>query len=108
MDMLGPMEFMAALPQLDDFYAERVQEARAEGGALRYAALVEGGRCTVGPTVAPIASPLGRLSGTDNLIEFHTEWYSPTPLVVQGRGAGVQATAAGVLSDMVELAVMPV
>ena len=47
-------------------------------------------------------SPLGRLSGTDNLVEFHTHWYSPTPLVVQGRGAGTDATAAGVLSDIVD------
>ena len=61
------------------------------------------GRCTVGPVVVDVNSPLGRLSGTDNLVEFHTQWYSPNPLVVQGRGAGVDATAAGVLSDVVEL-----
>jgi homoserine dehydrogenase len=50
------------------------------------------------------ASPLGRLSGTDNLVEFHTLWYNPNPLVVQGRGAGAEVTASGVLSDIVELA----
>ncbi len=47
---------------------------------------------------------LGRLTGTDNLVEFATRWYNPNPLVIQGRGAGVDATAAGVLSDMIELA----
>ena len=51
----------------------------------------------------PASSPLGRLAGADNLIEFHTRWYAPTPLVIQGRGAGADATAAGVLSDIVEL-----
>ena len=51
-----------------------------------------------------LESPLGQLGGTDNLVEFHTEMYSPNPLVIQGRGAGVDATAAGVLSDIVELA----
>jgi len=104
MDRLNVAEFLAALPQLDGFFADRVQTARQQDGVLRFAALVEGGRCVVGPTIVPAASPLGRLSGTDNLIEFQTSWYSPNPLVVQGRGAGVQVTAAGVLSDLLELA----
>ncbi|MCB0188288.1 MAG: hypothetical protein KDE31_28660, partial [Caldilineaceae bacterium] len=71
---------------------------------LRYAATVADGHCTVGPVVVSADSPLGRLSGTDNLVEFHTRWYSPNPLVIQGRGAGTDVTAAGVLSDVMELA----
>lgn len=97
-------EFLAALPELDGDYAERVRSAGAQGCVLRYAAVVADGRCRVGPEVVPAGSPLGRLSGTDNLVEFHTGWYSPNPLVVQGRGAGVDVTAAGVLADIVELA----
>ena len=50
------------------------------------------------------ASPLGRLTGTDNLVEFRTRWYNPNPLVVQGRGAGADVTASGVLADVIELA----
>jgi len=71
---------------------------------LRYVATVADGGCVVGPQAVDVASPLGQLRGADNLVEFHTRWYSPTPLVVQGRGAGIDATAAGVLSDIVELA----
>jgi homoserine dehydrogenase len=104
MDRLSVAEFLAALPQLDGFFADRVQQAADQKGVLRFAALVAEGRCVVGPTVVAASSPLGRLSGTDNLIEFQTNWYSPNPLVVQGRGAGVEATAAGVLSDLLELA----
>lgn len=104
MSSLSVAEFMAALPTLDAAFQARVQAAKTEGKVLRYAATVADGRCTVGPVVVDANSPLGRLSGTDNLVEFHTKWYSPNPLVVQGRGAGVDATAAGVLSDMVELA----
>ncbi|MCH7729813.1 MAG: hypothetical protein IH991_25590, partial [Planctomycetes bacterium] len=44
-----------------------------------------------------------RLKGADNLIEIHSRWYSSSPLVIQGRGDGVNATAAGVLSDIIEL-----
>lgn len=104
MDRLTVAEFLDALPQLDVDFADRVAGAADEGKVLRYAATVEEGRCRVGATVVDAAGPLGRLSGTDNLVEFYTRWYSPNPLVVQGRGAGVDATAAGVLSDIVELA----
>jgi len=48
-------------------------------------------------------SPLGRLSGTDNLFQLDSECYSPNPLVIQGRGAGTEATASGVLADLLEL-----
>ena len=104
MSSLSVAEFMDALPSLDADFSARLQAAKAEGKVLRYAATIADGRCTVGPVVVDANSPLGRLSGTDNLVEFHTKWYSPNPLVVQGRGAGVDATAAGVLSDIVELA----
>ena len=50
------------------------------------------------------STPLGTLSGTDNLVEIHTGWYSKTPLVLRGAGAGTGTTAAGVLADMLELA----
>ncbi|MCB0098805.1 MAG: hypothetical protein KDE50_04455 [Caldilineaceae bacterium] len=104
MDELSVPAFLEAVSQLDADFQERVQQAAAEGKVLRFAALVEDGHCRVGPTVVDADSPLGRLSGTDNLIELTTRWYTPNPLVVQGRGAGVDATAAGVLSDIVELA----
>jgi aspartokinase/homoserine dehydrogenase 1 len=108
MENFSVAEFMEALPQLDEHYREEVARAASEGKVLRYTATLEVGtagdvRCTVGPTAVEAESPLGRLSGTDNLIAFYTRWYSPTPLVIQGIGAGVDVTAAGVLSDIVEL-----
>jgi homoserine dehydrogenase len=104
MDGLAVAEFMEALPRLDEQFQLRVAEATSAGKVLRFAAQVENGACRVGPTLVSAASPLGRLSGTDNLVEFTTRWYNPNPLVVQGRGAGMDATAAGVLSDIIELA----
>jgi len=104
MSRLSVVEFLAALPVLDAQFRQQVQQAKAAGKVLRYAATVADQRCTVGSVLVDAGSPLGRLSGTDNLVEFHTGWYSPNPLVVQGRGAGVDATAAGVLSDVIELA----
>ncbi len=104
MSDLSVSEFMAALPALDDHFRQMVDAAAAAGKVLRYAATVADGQCSVGPQAVDAASPLGRLQGTDNLVEFHTRWYQPAPLVVQGRGAGADATAAGVLGDIVDLA----
>ncbi len=103
MDKLTVAEFMDQLPQLDQQFQAQVNAASGAGKVLRFAATVENGQCRVGPTLVDAGSPLGRLSGTDNLVEFYTRWYTPNPLVVQGRGAGVDATASGVLADVIEL-----
>lgn len=97
--------FLRRLPSLDAPTAARAAAAAADGGVYRVVATVAAGRCTVAPAVVPADSPLGRLTGTDNLVAFHTRWYDAAPLVLQGRGAGVEATASGVLSDVVELAI---
>jgi homoserine dehydrogenase len=62
--------FMAALPQLDAAMAARAAAAAAEGCTLRYVARVAGGQCSVGLDAVPLDSPLGRLTGTDNLVEI--------------------------------------
>lgn len=67
----------------------------ASGKVLRYVAAIADGRCTVGRSVVEANSPLGHLRGADNLVEFHTGWYQPMLLVIQGRGAVSYATAAG-------------
>ncbi len=101
---LSVAEFMDALPALDAHFQQLVGAATTEGKVLRYVATVAEGACAVGPQAVAADSPLGALRGADNLVEFHTRWYQPTPLVIQGRGAGADATAAGVLSDILELA----
>lgn len=53
------------------------------------------------PNEHPFASAL---SGSDNIISFHTERYSARPLIVQGSGAGAAVTAAGVVGDVIKVA----
>eukprot|EP00976_Prorocentrum_cordatum_P033417 680514-Prorocentrum_minimum.AAC.4 len=97
-------EFMATgLKQLDPTIQAQVDAAAARGEVLRYAATVEDGKCKVGLVTVPKSSPLGSLSGTDNLMVLHSECFHPNPLVLQGRGAGGEATASGVLADVLEL-----
>jgi homoserine dehydrogenase len=108
MAALSVPAFLDALPQLDADFAARVAEAQARGETLRFAATVaEGERVRVGLTRVPRDSPLGRLRGTQNLAEITSRVYQ-SPLVVQGSGAGADITAAGVLADVVEVALQAV
>src|SRR4029453_15746056 len=100
-DSLTVADFLAALPGLDGEFAHQVQEAGTQGQVLRYAATGENGGCRVGPTLATGTTPLGRPRGPDNPVQFFPRWYTPNPLVIQGRGAGVEATASGVLADVI-------
>ncbi|MEA3342426.1 MAG: hypothetical protein U9R15_20885, partial [Chloroflexota bacterium] len=94
--------FMAATSTLDEEYAARVVEARADGMVLRYVARVGPDGGEVGLAAVPQDGPLGALRGPANYIAFYTDRYSETGLVVSGPGAGPKVTAAGVLGDILE------
>ncbi|MCO6451560.1 MAG: hypothetical protein J5I90_12300 [Caldilineales bacterium] len=100
----SPADFLEAISALDEPFRARVAEAQAAGQTLRYVAALESGAAQVGLRAVPVDSPVGRLQGTDNLAAFYTDVYAPNPMVLQGRGAGVDGTAAGVLADIVSLA----
>ncbi len=91
--------FLAALPAHDGALGAQSTAARAAGATLRYSATITPGGAQVAMQPVPLAHPLAALRGTDNLIAFTTTRY-PSPLVVQGAGAGTAVTAAGVLGDM--------
>ena len=103
LDNMPATSFLEHLPHLDSDFTTRTHAAAVQGHVLRYVATIEGSKCRVGLNAVATDSPLGRLKGADNLIEIHSRWYSSSPLVIQGRGDGVNATAAGVLSDIIEL-----
>lgn len=100
---LSKEEFMRRLPEADAEMAEMVQHAAQRGLTLSYVADLTAEGATIGLQEVDRNSPVGRLSGTDNVLVFHTERYHQTPLVIQGPGAGRIVTAAGVLSDMITL-----
>ena len=92
------------LPEADAEMAAQVRCADEQGQVLSYVADLSEPIPTIGLRAVDKGSPIGSLSGTDNIAVFHTERYCKTPLVIQGPGAGREVTAAGVLSDMVALA----
>lgn len=92
-------EFMTEVATLDDKMAQRFAEAKANGNVLRYVAEVEEGKGIVG------LKPISADSALANLkyISFRTERYNDEALLIGGKGAGVEMTAAGVLGDMLDL-----
>jgi len=104
-DSLSVKEFMEKLPELDTEMAERVAKAKQEGCVLRYVGKVESnGSVSVGLQAVSSDSALGGVRGCDNLIELYSTCYPANPLVLKGAGAGTLTTAAGALSDIVDLA----
>jgi bifunctional aspartokinase / homoserine dehydrogenase 1 len=97
--------FLKRLEGLDAYWRERVAQARQQGGVLRYRCVATKQRIRVGLTVVDSSDPSASLSGTDNQFVFTTERYKTTPLVISGPGAGPAVTAAGVLNDVLRLAV---
>jgi len=103
-ERLNLEEFLAALEQYDDAWAQRVASARAGGGVLRYRAIVSPRRIRVGLVAVPASSPMAALNGTDNQFIFTTQRYRTNPLVITGPGAGPAVTAGGILNDVLKLA----
>jgi homoserine dehydrogenase len=96
---LSITEFMSAVTVFDEAIRRRVASAAADGNRLRYVAELEEGHGSVGLKAIPASSPLANLK----YISFRTGRYNDEPLMIGGKGAGVEMTAAGVLGDMIDL-----
>lgn len=99
-------EFMEKLPQFDQEWTTKLEEAEAAGKVLRYVGVVDllKHRGAVEQRTYKKDHPFAQLSGTDNIIAFTTTRYREQPLIVRGPGAGAQVTAGGIFSDILRLA----
>lgn len=96
---LSIREFMEAAIAMDPSIRDQVVAARADGYSLRYVARVDQGGGSVGLKRIPQNSPLANLK----YVSFKTKYYDEEPLMIGGKGAGVDMTAAGVLGDLIGL-----
>ncbi|HEU5251346.1 MAG TPA: aspartate kinase [Thermoanaerobaculia bacterium] len=96
--------FLERLEEFDSEWEERLARARARRRALRYVASVTRRRIRVGLREVGSESPFAGLRGSDNQVAFTTVRYRSNPLVIQGPGAGLAVTAAGIFNDVAELA----
>ena len=99
--------FYAKLAENEEAFAARYNEAASKGLRQRFvASLVKdeasdlGYRAKIGLENVDETHPLFTLSGTDNCAIIQTDFY-PSPLVIQGAGAGAYQTASGVLNDII-------
>ena len=99
--------FYAKLAENEEVFAARYNEAASKGLRQRFvASLVKdeaselGYRAKIGLENVSEEHPLFNLNGTDNCAIIQTDFY-PSPLVVQGAGAGAYQTASGVLNDII-------
>ena len=97
---LSVPDFMNEIAVMDAPIRERIAAARAAGKLLRFTAQVTPAGGSVGLEPIPQESPLAHLK----YISFRTALYNDQPMMIGGRGAGVEMTAAGVLGDMIGLA----
>lgn len=87
----------------DTHWKSRNSKALVNNRRLRYVGEFTPEGIDIGIKEVATESPLGNLKGTDNLIQIYTKRYSSSPIVIQGPGAGKDVTAAGVLSDILEI-----
>ena len=99
--------FYAKLAENEEMFAARYNEAASKGLRQRFvASLIKdedsplGYRAKIGLEAVAADHPLFNLNGTDNCAIIRTDFY-PSPLVVQGAGAGAYQTASGVLNDII-------
>ena len=99
--------FYAKLAENEEMFAARYEEAASKGLRQRFiASLVKddeapfGYKAKIGLESIDSTHPLYNLCGTDNAALVQTDFY-PSPLVIQGAGAGAYQTASGVLNDII-------
>jgi aspartokinase/homoserine dehydrogenase 1 len=96
--------FLDRVHELNSTFLNKIQSASEKGMALRYVARISRNAISVGLEEISRDSALGRLKGTDNQVTITTKRYIHNPLIVTGPGAGAEVTAAGVLSDIINIA----
>lgn len=97
-------EFFTALAKEDDSFEKRRAEAAKAGKVLRYVATLNNGKGSAKLEAVDATHPFFSLNATDNKFAITSEYYSTTPLVIQGPGAGAKVTASGVLADILRTA----
>ena len=93
--------FMDLLPELDDEFAQKSQEAAVKGCRLATVARVDESGAEVRMVEVPLDQPAARIRGTENVLEIRSLRYTTHPMLIQGPGAGAKVTAAGLMTDVV-------
>lgn len=100
--------FLEALEQHGPLLSAHIDALRKDGKVLRYLATIDPESTPalrVGPVAIGPGHPAYPLKGPTALVAISSRRYPEEPLVVQGAGAGGDVTAAGVLADILQVAI---
>ncbi len=111
---LSTQEFLAKSDQLDEFFAKKLANAKANHGCIRYIASFKQSspesdsskvkiEAKVSLETLPERDAFAHLTPCDNIFKIVTERYKTNPLIIRGPGAGRDVTAAGIHSDLVSI-----
>jgi len=99
-------QLCAALAPYDERTASRVSAMLAEGNVPVQLSQVEVATGTASvKAFAPIPADdrVARCAGGEIIVQISSRIYSESPMVLQGPGAGLKLTAAGIFADLLRL-----
>lgn len=104
MDTFSVDMFLQNISQLDKIYNRMFTHALKKNQTIRYIARITKTSTHVGLQSVGQNTLFGRLEGPENLISIKSKRYHTSPLVINGPGAGLEVTAAGVFADLLTIA----
>jgi aspartokinase/homoserine dehydrogenase 1 len=100
---LEPADLWKRLPEVDEDFARRQQEAERDGLRWRYVVSFDGVEACARLRAVGPQHPCFDTIGPESLFALTTRLYPDTPLVVRGPGAGPAVTASGMLVDILRI-----
>lgn len=92
------------LAALDEHWRTAADAAAAAGECWIYRARYTDGIARLAPERVPLGDPLARLAACENALRLRSRYYRDAPLTIAGPGAGIDLTAAGVFTDLLNVA----
>ena len=97
-------EFLEGLKDYDTQMQARMEKAIQKDSVLRFVGTVDIEKgLSVGLREFKKDHAFAQLKGSENIVQFTTNRYQSSPLIVRGPGAGAEVTAAGVFADLLRL-----
>jgi aspartokinase/homoserine dehydrogenase 1 len=96
-------DIMKQLAAHEDYFKNKIDEAKASDKKLKYIAELKGHKIVVGLQAISSDHPFYGLKGTDNMVAIYSDRYALHPLTISGAGAGPLITASGVLADIISI-----
>ncbi|MED7818576.1 MULTISPECIES: bifunctional aspartate kinase/homoserine dehydrogenase I [unclassified Francisella] len=93
-------EFFEKLPTFNDQIMQQISNKKQGFAGVHYLGSIKNGIASVGIQAYDETSSFANVKGTDNIVMINTQRYTQ-PMVIQGAGAGIEVTAAGVYADVI-------